>query len=81
MSDYGGHFSPGQRNTLLAWLMGGFWRRLYHCPSMMGSRAVETSRSTADWASSGPVIMDSHSAVRFEVTMVEARWWRSTQVS
>jgi len=61
--------------------MDGFWRRLYDCPSMMGSWAVETSRSTADWASSGSVIMDSHSAVRFEVTTVEARWWRSTQIS
>ena len=39
---------------------------------MISSWAVETSRSTADWASSGSAIMDSHSsAVRLEVTMVE----------
>jgi hypothetical protein len=61
--------------------MDGFWRRLHDCPSMMSSRAVETSRPTADWASSGPVIMDSYPAVRFEVTTVEARWWPSTQIS
>ena len=47
----------------------------------MSSWQVEVSRSMADWASSGSVIMDNHSAVRFEVTTVEARWWRSTQIS
>jgi len=47
---------------------------------MTSSWAVETRRSTADWASSGSAIMASHSsAVRLEVTTVEARWWRSTQ--
>jgi hypothetical protein len=36
--------------------------------------------TTADWASKGSAIMASHSsAVRLEVTTVEARWWRSTQ--
>ena len=49
---------------------------------MMSSWAVETSRSTADWASSGSAIMDSHSSgVRLEVTIVAARWWRSTHSS
>ena len=39
---------------------------------MISSWAVEASRSTADWASSGSAIMDSHSsAVRLEVTTVE----------
>ena len=47
---------------------------------MISSWAVEARRSTADWASSGSAIMDSHSSgVLFEVTTVEARWWRSTQ--
>ena len=41
--------------------------------------APEVSRSTADWASSGSVIMASHSAgSRLEVTMVAALWCRST---
>ena len=67
-------------DTPPAWLLDGFWRRLYDSPSMMSSWAVEASRSTADWASSGSAIMDSHSSgVLFEVTMVEAFWWRSTQ--
>jgi len=40
---------------------------------MMSSWAVETSRSTADWARSGSAIMASHSlGSRFEVTCVLA---------
>jgi hypothetical protein len=34
--------------------MDGFWRRRQDSPSMISLRAVEASRSTADWASSGP---------------------------
>lgn len=44
--------------------------------------APEVSWSTADWASSGSLIMVSHSAgSRLEVQMVEALRWRSTMSS
>ena len=44
--------------------------------------AAEVSRSTADWASSGSLIMVSHSAgSRFEVQIVAALRWRSTTSS
>jgi hypothetical protein len=46
---------------------------------MMSSWAVETSRSTADWARSGSAIMASHSlGSRFEVMMVAFLRCRST---
>ena len=49
---------------------------------MTSSCAVEVSRSTADWASSGSAIMASHSSgSRLEVITVEALWWRSTTSS
>lgn len=44
--------------------------------------APEVSRSTADWARSGSLIMVSHSAgSRFEVAIVAALRWRSTTSS
>jgi hypothetical protein len=46
---------------------------------MISSWAVETSRSTADWARSGSAIMASHSlGSRFEVSMVAVLRCRST---
>ena len=75
----------GQRawwSCLVVSTVVGFWRRGQDSPSMTSSWAVQTSRSTADWASSGSAIMASHSSgVRLEVTMVAARWWRRSTAS
>jgi hypothetical protein len=48
---------------------------------MISVCAVEVSRSTADCASSGSLIIVSHSAGSlFEVQMVVALRWRSTMI-